>query len=173
MSISFLLYLFEHSASKLSEDGEVDEFLHRRLESHEKAGEPQYRELLRLLDEEIAYVQEEFRYEEKVNEEKAAIERDAALAPVGEVWTTMARQQAALDRSIDRKVRILLALRKEFAKADLAACPNEQGDDEEAEETIKGIDAPRETTANKDAQRGVPLNELQATLGHPALASSS
>jgi hypothetical protein len=49
----------------------------------EEAGEPQRQELLRLLEEEIAHVREEFEYAEKVNEEKAAIERDAALAPVG------------------------------------------------------------------------------------------
>jgi hypothetical protein len=90
----------------------------------ERAGEPQYQELLRLLDEEIAYVEEEFRYAEKVNEEKAPIERDAALAPAGEVWTAMVRQQAALDRSIDRKVRILLAMRKEFSAGNLPSSPS-------------------------------------------------
>jgi hypothetical protein len=47
----------------------------------ESAGEPRHQELLRLLDAEIAYVQEEFDYAEKVNEERAAIERDTALAP--------------------------------------------------------------------------------------------
>jgi hypothetical protein len=145
-------------------DPELDAILLKNFGPREEAGEPQYQELLRLLDEEIAYVQEEFQYAEKVNEEKAAIERDAALAPAGEAWTTMARLQAALDRSIDRKVRILLALRKEFAKTDLPARPNEQGDGEEMEETIKvpatGTRCP--STANERAQCGVPLNELQA-----------
>jgi hypothetical protein len=51
----------------------------------------------------------------------AAAERDAALAPEGEAWSTLVRQQAALDRSIDRKVRILLALRKELTGLRLAA----------------------------------------------------
>jgi hypothetical protein len=58
-----------------------------------------------------------------MNEEKAAIERDAALAPVGEAWNTMVRLESALDRSIDRKVRILLALRKEYASGNLPNIP--------------------------------------------------
>ena len=78
------------------------------------AGEPQYQELLGLLDEEIARVQEEFAYAEKVNEEKAAVEQDACLAPVGEDWRTLVRLEGTLDRSIDRNVKILLALRKQY-----------------------------------------------------------
>jgi hypothetical protein len=118
-------------------DPELDELMVKTFGPREKAGEPQYQELLRLLDEEIAYVEEEFRHAEKVNEEKAAIERDAALAPAGEVWTALVRQQAALDRSIDRKVRILLAMRKEFLAGNLpsnasngenqaSVCPDEE-----------------------------------------------
>jgi hypothetical protein len=38
----------------------------------------------------------------------------APLDPVGKACAAMARRQAALDRSIDRRVRILLAMRKEF-----------------------------------------------------------
>jgi hypothetical protein len=110
----------------------------------EEAGEPQYQELLRLLEEESAHVREEFEYAEKVNEEKAAVERDAALAPVGEAWTALVRQQAALDRSIDRKVRILLALRKEFLKLHLPDRPTDPADDAEMEEINKilGMDIP-------------------------------
>jgi hypothetical protein len=66
-------------------------------------------------------VGEEFAYAEKANEEKAAIERDACLAPEGETWSMLLRQEAALDRSIDRKVRILLRLRKDWT--DLLAVP--------------------------------------------------
>jgi hypothetical protein len=65
------------------------------------------------LEEEIANVREEFAYAEKANEESAAIERDACLAPEGEAWSMMLRQEAALDHSIDRKVRILMRLRRE------------------------------------------------------------
>jgi hypothetical protein len=79
-----------------------------------QAGEPELEELLRLLDEEIAAVQQEFEYAEKVNAQKAAIERDACLAPVGETWRMMLRQESALDRSIDRKVKIILSMRKNF-----------------------------------------------------------
>jgi hypothetical protein len=46
-------------------------------------------------------VEEEFQYAEKANEEKAAIERDACLAPVGETWRMLLRQEGALDPSID------------------------------------------------------------------------
>jgi hypothetical protein len=141
--LCFLLYLFTQSGGKLSEDKEVDEFLHQQLESGEKAGEPQYKELLRLLDEEIAYVQGEFQYAEKVNDEKAAIERDAALAPVGEAWTTMVRQEAALDRSIDRKVRILLAMRKALAAGNLPGNATNANSESEMCRTDEAVECPR------------------------------
>jgi hypothetical protein len=83
-------------------------------------GEPEREELLRLLEEEIASLREEFEYADKANEERAAIERDACLAPEGETWRMMLRQEAALDRSIDRKVRILLRLRKESTNLPIA-----------------------------------------------------
>ena len=112
----------------------------------EPAGEPQYQELLRLLDEEIAAVQAGFEYQEKLNEERARFERDAALAPVGEVWSTLLKQLAALDRSIDRKVRILMALRKEAQRAGSPSPPPKA----EIDATLAGIakashaDAPAE-----------------------------
>ena len=85
-----------------------------------------------LLDEEIARVGEEFEYAEKVNEEKAAVERDACLAPVGDDWRTLVRLEAALDRSIDRKVRILLAMRKAYRDdPDISAAPPDQPDQKE------------------------------------------
>jgi hypothetical protein len=143
-----LLHLFADPAA-LSERKEPENEECRKMAPEtggpiEEAGEPQQQELLRLLEEEIAHVREEFEYAEKVNEEKAAIERDAALAPVGEAWTTMVRQQAALDRSIDRKVRILLALRKEFLKLHLPDRPADPAEDAEMEEINKilGIDIP-------------------------------
>jgi len=76
-------------------------------------------------------VREEFEYAEKANEERAAIERDACLAPEGETWRMMLRQEAALDRSIDRKVRILLRLRKE--SANLPSAPPGQDDGTQTE----------------------------------------
>jgi hypothetical protein len=114
-------------------------------------GEPERQELLRLLEEEIASVQEEFQYAEKVNEEKAAVERDACLAPEGETWSMMLRQEAALDRSIDRKVRILLAMRKEFPTGDLPALPEDLGDDAEMERinNILGMGIPSEALTSE------------------------
>jgi len=97
-----------------------------RESGYQPPGEPEYQELLRLLEEEIASVREEFAYAEKANEERAAIEREACLAPEGETWSMRLRQEAALDRSIDRKVRIRLRLRKEFT--DLPSAAHGEGD---------------------------------------------
>jgi hypothetical protein len=88
---------------------------------------PERQELLRLLEEEIASVREEFEYAEKANEERVAIERDPCLASEGETWRMMLRQEAALDRSIDRKVRILLRLRKEATKPRVAPGNEDDG----------------------------------------------
>ncbi len=79
-------------------------------------GERDRQELLTLLAEEIASIEEELAYEERQNEERAAIEREACLAPEGKTWEMLLRQEAGLDRSIDRKVKILLTLRKEHAR---------------------------------------------------------
>ena len=94
---------------------------------YEPPGEAGREELLRLLEEEIASVREELAYAEKANEERVAIERDACLAPEGETWRMMLRQEAALDRSIDRKVRILLRLRKESANLPVAPTGQDDG----------------------------------------------
>ncbi|MGO8736376.1 MAG: hypothetical protein ACLQVM_26685, partial [Terriglobia bacterium] len=96
-------------------------------------------ELLRLLDEEIASVREEFEYAEEANEERVAIEREACLAPEGETWSMLLRQEGALDRSIDRKVRILLRLRKELP--DLPTAPAGQDDGARVEDTKGGPDS--------------------------------
>jgi hypothetical protein len=91
-------------------------------------------------------VREEFAYAEKANEERAAIERDACLAPEGETWRMMLRQEAALDRSIDRKVRILLRLRKE--STNLPITPPGQDDGtriENVEEVLDSDISPEES----------------------------
>ena len=105
-----LLCVFAESASRMPEDGAGQE------PPVEEADEPQYKELLQLLEEEMASVEEEFEYEEKLNEERAAIERDACLAPSGEEWKLMLRREETLDRSIDRKIKLLLSLRKAAAQ---------------------------------------------------------
>ena len=82
----------------------------------EPADELRYNELVLLLEDEMASVEEEFEYEEKLNEERAAIERDACLAPAGEEWRMMLRREESLDRAIDRKIKLLLSLRKAAQK---------------------------------------------------------
>jgi hypothetical protein len=108
-------------------DEEERQFLREIGAPTEPPGEPEYQALLRLFEEEIASLREEFAYAEKANEERAAIERDACLAPVGETWRMMLRQEAALDRSIDRKVGILLMLRKELTNPPVAPAGQDDG----------------------------------------------
>jgi len=78
----------------------------------EPADELRYKQLVLLLADEVAAVEQEFEYEEKLNEEKTAIERDACLAPAGEEWRMLLRREESLDRAIDRKIKLLLVLRK-------------------------------------------------------------
>jgi hypothetical protein len=120
-------------------DEEEQQSLRKIGFGYEPPGEPEHQELLRLLEEEIASVREEFAYAEKANEERAAIERDACLAPEGETWSMMLRQEAALDRSIDRKVRILLRLRKEFTN--LPTTPAGQNDGTRMENVEEAFDS--------------------------------
>src|SRR5208337_3803315 len=117
-------------------DEEERQFLRAIGADTELPGEPEYQELLRLLEEEIASVREESEYAERENEERAAIERDACLAPEGETWRMMLRQEAALDRSIDRKVRILLRLRKDFSNPPSAPPGQDDGTEMENIEEV-------------------------------------
>ena len=71
-------------------------------------------ELLRLLEEEVAAVKAAFEEEVAVQEENDAIKQDACLAPAGETSEMLLRQEAALDRSIDRTMRILLTMRQDM-----------------------------------------------------------
>ncbi len=105
-----------------------------------------WRELLRLLEEEIAALKAAFEEEVAVQEENDAIERDACLAPAGETWEMLLRQEAALDRSIDRKVRIILTMRQEHARLGRGGsrtAPTGEPEDRAAEELSKvvGLDA--------------------------------
>jgi hypothetical protein len=84
----------------------------RPCHATEPADELRYKQLVLLLEDEVAAVEQEFEYEEKLNEERAAIERDACLAPAGEEWRMMLRREESLDRAIDRKIKLLLSLRK-------------------------------------------------------------
>jgi len=113
-------------------------------------------ELLRLLDEEIAAVEQEFEYAEKVNAEKASIERDACLAPEGETWRLMLRQESALDRSIDRKVKMILGMRKTYfddsMQAQIVRTNLDKGNDVEMEDI--------EPTLGNDIQSEDPATDI-------------
>jgi len=103
-----------------------DETYKRYMLNPEPLPEPgpeHYQELLRLLEEERAAVEEAFQHEVEVEEEKVAIERDACLAPSGEEWKLMLRREETLDRSIDRKIKLLLSLRKGALAKDVGALP--------------------------------------------------
>ena len=115
-----------------------------------------WRELLRLLEEEVAAVKAAFEEELAVQEENDEIERDACLAPAGETWEMLLRQEAALDRSIDRKVRIILTMRQEHARLGRGGsrtAPAREPDDRAAEELSKvvGLDARTESPEEENA----------------------
>jgi len=135
----------------------------------EAGREARYQELLRLLEEQMAAVEAAFAEEMKAQEEKDAIERDACLAPAGETWEMLTRQEAALDRSIDRKVRILLTMRKDHARLGRggsrpvqpeASPPGNEADNRAAEELSKvvGLEAaevaPNFSSAGADPSLG-------------------
>ena len=165
-----LLSLFIESAYPKEQDLD-EELTESEGDRCEPAGEPQYQELVRLLEEEIAGVQEEFQYAEKVNEEKAAIERDACLAPDGEQWKMMLRREETLDRSIDRKVNILLRLRKRSPLP--PASTGGQGDDGETEnvDRIAPASIPSQATATQGASSGhAPISEVAEQGGGSPLA---
>jgi hypothetical protein len=122
-------------------------------------GEPEHQELLRLLEEEITSLREEFEYAEKANEERAEIERDACLAPEGETWRMMLRQEAALDRSIDRKVRILLRLRKEFSNLPIAPAGQDDGARMESIEGALGSDIVSHSPQSVETVENLKLKE--------------
>jgi len=117
-----------------------------------------WRELLRLLEEEIAAVQAAFEEEMKMQEEKDAIARDACLAPAGETWEMLLRQEAALDRSIDRKLRIILTMCKEHAKLleETASPPGESAAEADGGETSKSPEQSENVVENNEpAAEGV------------------
>jgi hypothetical protein len=104
----------------------------------------------------MAAVEAVFAEEMKAQERKDAIARDACLAPAGETWEMLLRQEAALDRSIDRKVRIILTLRQEHARrggGGARTAPTAEPDDRAAEELSKvvGLDARTESPAEENA----------------------
>ena len=140
-------------------EGEELEFIRKTGLNCEPPGEPEYQELLRLLEEEIASVREEFEYAEKANEESVAIEREACLAPEGETWSMMLRQEGALDRSIDRKVRIQLRLRKESTNLPTAPPDKDEGARMENTEEVTDSDSMSHTSQGVEAVEDTKLKE--------------
>jgi hypothetical protein len=148
-----------HLREQQEEDEEYRQFLLKEGADLVPPGEPERQELLRLLEEEIASLREEFAYAEKANEERAAIERDACLAPEGETWSMMLRQEAALDHSIDRKVRILLRLRKESTNLPSAPPGQDDGPRVGNMEEIVNSDIAPENSHGIEAVEQLKMNE--------------
>ena len=140
-------------------DEEEQQYRRKMGIAYEPPGEAEHQELLRLLEEEIASVREEFEYAEKANEERAAIERDACLAPEGDTWKVMLRQEAALDHSIDRKVRILLRLRKDAADRPVAPASQDDGAGMENVEEILGRGIMSDGSQSVGTVEDLKLNE--------------
>jgi hypothetical protein len=141
--IRHLLSLFFQRADyqRQQRERELRDFVEKSFQGEAQV-EPRYQELLRLLENEVAGVKKEFEHQLEVQEERDAIERDTCLAPEGEIWERLLRQEAALDRAIDRKVRILLAMRREHAlgRGGSRAAPTPSKDEREdraAEELSK------------------------------------
>jgi hypothetical protein len=128
----------------------------------DKAGvEARYQELLLLLEEQTAAVEAAFADEMQAQEEKDAIARDSCLAPEDETANMVLRLEMAIDRAIDRKVRILLTMRKEQAREcrggsrtapteQEASPPGNESNDREAEELSKlvGLEASTDTPSS-------------------------
>jgi hypothetical protein len=153
-----------HLREQQEEDEEYRQFLLKEGADCVPPGEPERQELLRLLEEEIASLREEFAYAEKANEERAAIERDACLAPEEETWSMMLRQEAALDHSIDRKVRILLRLRKEFTNPPIAPAGQDDGARTENVEEIPDSDTSSPTPQAVEVVESLKLNERRGNV---------
>ena len=165
--IFMLLHRFSdplHLREQQEEDEEYRQFLLKEGADLVPPGEPERQELLRLLEEEIASLREEFDYAEKANEERAAIERDACLAPEGETWSMMLRQEAALDRSIDRKVRILLRLRKESTNFPVAPAGQDDGGRMENIEEGLGTDIVPDNSQSVEVVQDLKMNERRGNV---------
>ena len=100
-----------------------------------------------------------------------AIARDSCLAPEGKTWEMLLRQEAGLDRAIDRKVRILLTMRKEHARDGRGGSRTAPTEPDEA-----GRDTPASVCdSGQDGQTRRSLRETQTPTGRglrqPASAS--
>ncbi|HUU14431.1 MAG TPA: hypothetical protein VM182_12100 [Terriglobia bacterium] len=74
--------------------------------------EETYQLLLGLVREEIQLVEREYELYRRAHSEVTPAARAARLVPAGKNWSGIQREEIALDRAIDRKVKILLSLRR-------------------------------------------------------------
>jgi hypothetical protein len=149
---------------------ELDKYVKESF-GDEAGVEARYQELLGLLEEQMAAVEAAFADEMQAQEEKDAIARDSCLAPEDETANMVLRLEMALDRAIDRKVRILLTMRKEPAQEcrggsrtaptePEASPPDNESNDRAAEELSKlvGLDgaevAPNISSPGADPSSG-------------------
>ena len=170
--ICHLMLLFINLACYQQERGQTGLSQYVKEAFGSEAGiEARFQELERLVEEQIAEEQAAFEEEMAAQEERDAAERDACLAPAGKTWEMLLRQEMALDRSIDRKVRIILTLRQEHARlcrggsrtartgtpwrapTQEASPPGNEPHDRAAEELSKvvGLDARTESPAEENA----------------------
>jgi hypothetical protein len=170
--ICHLMLLFINLACYQQERGQTGLSQYVKEAFGSEAGiEARFQELERLVEEQIAEEQAAFEEEMAAQEERDAAERDACLAPAGKTWEMLLRQEMALDRSIDRKVRIILTLRQEHARlcrggsrtartgtpwrapTQEASPPGNEPGDRAAEELSKvvGLDARTESPAEENA----------------------
>jgi hypothetical protein len=79
----------------------------------------------------------------------------------------MLRREAALDRSIDRKVRILLAMRKEFPDPGLRSKPRDEGVElEEGVAEMLGLDLPTEAPVTPEGSScQAPISTVAVAAG--------
>jgi hypothetical protein len=160
--IGHLLGLFTNWAHlrEKQDQAELDKYVKESF-GGEAGVEARYQELLRLLEEQMAAVEAAFADEMQAQEEKDAIARDSCLAPEDETANMVLRLEMALDRAIDRKVRILLTMRKEHAREcrggsrtaptePSAIPPEDQPNDREAQELSKlvGLEASADTPSS-------------------------
>jgi hypothetical protein len=122
-------------------------------------------ELLRLLDEEIASLKAALEEEVAMQEGMDAIERDCCLAPAGETWEMLTRQEMALDRSIDRKVRILLTMRQEHARLSRGGSRTAQPEASPPADELPGAGADTPSSFCESGQDGETRPSLRETQG--------
>jgi hypothetical protein len=64
----------------------------------------------------MAAVKEDYAGAEQLHTEEVAVARDLCLVPADPAWDSLLRQEAVLDRAIDRKVRILMQMRRDYRR---------------------------------------------------------